>query len=161
MDLQSEKEELIEMFGIHFESIYHLSPLGARILALLILDGCKEGLTFESIVETMHASKSSVSTNLNLLLKMDKIQYYTISGDRKKHFKAAPFSDRLIHYVKVIEYEKKIIDKLHAYREKTVLCEQESNSLKHSRSYQAYVQKVEKLLLESIQEFKELENNNR
>lgn len=159
MNLQSEKEELIEMFGIHFESIYHLSPLASRILGLLILDGCKAGLTFEEIVEKMQASKSSISTNLNLLLKMEKIQYQTIIGDRKKYFKAAPFSERLTNYIKIIEFEKKIIDKLHYYREKTASCKQETNNLTHAKAYKAYVQKIENLVLESITEFKEIEKN--
>ena len=46
MDVKKEKEELIEMFGTHFESLYHLPPLAARILGNLIVDGSKDGLTF-------------------------------------------------------------------------------------------------------------------
>ncbi len=74
--IQKEREELIEMFGIHFELLYNLPPLGSRILGLLIIDGCKTGLTFEEIVEKLGASKSSISTNLNLLLKMDKLLHF-------------------------------------------------------------------------------------
>ena len=82
-DIQKEKEELIEMFGIHFESVYHIPPLAGRIIGLLIVEGCKSGLTFETIVERLGASKSSISTNINLLLKMEKIFYFTIPCDRK------------------------------------------------------------------------------
>ncbi|MBK0368411.1 GbsR/MarR family transcriptional regulator [Flavobacterium agrisoli] len=158
-NLQKEKQELIEMFGIHFESIYHVTPLAARIMGLLILDGCKEGLTFETIVERMGASKSSISTNLHLLLNSERIEYYTISGDRRKYFKASPFSNRLANYIKVIEHEKNLIDKLTLYREKTMSCTQETNNLAHAKAYKAYVQKVENILLESIEEFKEIEKN--
>ena len=126
--IQKEREELIEMFGLHFELLYNLPPLGSRILGLLIIDGCKSGLTFEAIVEKMKASKSSVSTNLNLLLKMDKITYYTVAGDRKKYFKPSPFSERLANYIKLLEFEKKIIDRLIDYREKTVSCSEEQNT---------------------------------
>jgi DNA-binding transcriptional regulator GbsR (MarR family) len=61
-----EREEIIEILGIHFESLYKISPLAGRILGLLIVDGCKSGLSFENIVEKLAASKSSISTNINL-----------------------------------------------------------------------------------------------
>lgn len=69
------------MFGIHFELLYNLPPLGSIIFGLLIVDGYKTGLTFEEIIEKLDANKSSISTNLNLLLKMDKINYYTLSSN--------------------------------------------------------------------------------
>ncbi|MDN3673380.1 hypothetical protein QWY99_09985 [Flavobacterium branchiarum] len=157
---QKEKEELIELFGIHFESVYHLPPLGSRILGLLIVEACKEGLTFEQIVEKVGASKSSVSTNLNFLLKMGKIDYYTLHGDRKKYFRPFPFSERFANYLKIIEIEKKIIDKMITYREKTMNSPEEIISLEHAKSYKSHVIKVEELLHETITEFVEIEKNN-
>jgi DNA-binding transcriptional regulator GbsR (MarR family) len=99
-DILKEKEELIEMFGVHFESTYNLPPLASRILGTLIIDSCRTGLTFEDLLERMGASKSSVSTNLNLLLKLGKIKYYTVAGDRKKYFRPSPLSERLTSYRK-------------------------------------------------------------
>ena len=99
--MEDEKSELIELFGIHFERLYNISPLGGRILATLVIDGCKSGLTFDTLVEKMQASKSSVSTNLNLLLKTGRIEYFTVAGDRKKYFKAAPLSQRLKNYLTI------------------------------------------------------------
>ena len=159
-NIPKEKEELIEMFGIHFELLYNLSPLGSRILGLLIIDGCKKGLTFEEIVEKLSASKSSISTNLNLLLKMDKINYYTLTGDRKKYFKPSPFSERLNNYLKILDFEKKIIDKLQAYREKTISCPEEQCNLENTKAYKKHVIEVEELLTKTITKFKEIENNN-
>lgn len=158
MNLQSEREELVEMFGIHFEAVYHLSPLGSRILGLLIIDGCKEGLTFDQIVEKTKSSKSSVSTNLNLLLKMEKIKYFTITGDRRKHFKASPFSERISNYIKIIDFEKKIIDKMLTYRQKTISCSEETLNLEQGTVYKEHIQKVEDLLKKSISEFIAIEN---
>lgn len=89
--MEDEKQEIIEMFGVHFEQQYNIAPLAARVLGVLIVDGCKSGLTFEALVEKLKASKSSISTNLNLLQKMNLIDYFTVVGDRKKYFKAAPF----------------------------------------------------------------------
>lgn len=159
MSIQEEKEELIEMFGVYFETLYNLSPLASRILGMLIIDGCKMGLTFESLVERTEASKSSVSTNLNLLLKTGKISYYTLPGDRKKYFRASPFSERLSNYIKMLEFEKTIIKRMKAYREKTASTPEEICSLAHSREYELHVLQMEELFHQSIKKFKEIENN--
>lgn len=155
--LQQQKEELIELFGQHFENLYHLSPLGSRILGNLIVDGCKSGITFEELVERTGTSKSSVSTNLNLLLKSGKITYYTITGDRKKYYRASPFSERLANYVKIINFEKEIIDKMISYRTKTLSSVQEQQSLDNTKAYKEHMSKVEELILDTIQTFKEIE----
>jgi DNA-binding transcriptional regulator GbsR (MarR family) len=158
---QKERDEFIELFGIHFESVYNLPPLCSRILGLLNIDACKTGLTFEQIVERMGASKSSVSTNLNFLLQMGKINYYTLRGDRKKYFKPSPFSERFANYLKILENEKKIIDKLILYREKTMDSPEERMNLEHAKTYKSHMIKVEKLIKETITEIIEIENVNK
>jgi len=158
--MEDEKNELIELFGIHFENLYSISPLGGRILATLIIDGCKSGLTFETLVEKMQASKSSVSTNLNLLLKTGKIEYFTITGDRKKYFKAAPLSQRLKNYLTIVDGEKMLIDKLMDYRKKNISSVQEEINFHNMCAYKEHVLQVEQLLLTTINKFKSIENNN-
>jgi DNA-binding transcriptional regulator GbsR (MarR family) len=158
MNIQKEREELIEMFGIHFESLYHLPPLASRILGTLVVDCCKNGMTFEALVETMGASKSSVSTNLNLLLKMDKITYYTVAGDRKKYFKPSPFSERMDRYIKILDFEKKLVERSMAYREVTASTPEEKLNLKHVKEYRRYILQTESLLQATIQKFKEIES---
>lgn len=156
-DIKKEKEELVEMFGIHFESHHNLPPLGSRILATLILDGCKNGITFEDLTERMGASKSSISTNINLLLKIGKITYYTLPGDRKKYFKPSPFSERLDNYMKMIAYEKLIIDKMIAYRQKTISNDEEQINFENVMAYKDHVSEIESLLEKTIATFKEIE----
>jgi DNA-binding transcriptional regulator GbsR (MarR family) len=160
MDKISEKEELIELFGVHFEQLYLTPPLAARILAVLILDGCKSGLTFEFLLERMQASKSSISTNLNLLLKMGHVYYYTQSGDRKKYFKAAPLSKRLKNYLSLIDNEKILIEKIIRYRSQNNTCVLESINLQNSIAYQEHLLKIEEVMKNTIQKFKEIEKNN-
>lgn len=160
MDIQKEKAELIEMFGVHFETLYHLPPLASRILGVLIVDCCKDGITFEELVERMNASKSSVSTNINLLLKIGKITYYTISGDRKKYFKPSPFSERFGSYLKILEMEKEIIERMLSYREKTASCPEELCNLENTKAYKSHVLDVEKLLKKNIEKFKQIEKSN-
>lgn len=159
-DIEKEKATLIEMFGVFFETTHHLPPLASRILANLILDGCKSGLTFEDLLERMSASKSSVSTSLNLLLKTGKVTYYTVSGDRKKYFKPSPFSNRLQTYLEMIDLEKKIIDKMMSYREKTISCEAEKANLENMHEYRKHVLNVESILESTVKRFKEIENKN-
>ncbi|MGQ2984386.1 GbsR/MarR family transcriptional regulator [Flavobacterium sp.] len=160
-DTQKEKEELIEMFGIHFEKFHHMPPLGARIFATIILDACGKGITFEDLVERMAASKSSVSTNVNLLLSLGKITYYTLPGDRKKYFKPSPFSERFSNYMKMIEFEKMIVDRMLAYREKTAMCVAEKGDLEKTKAYKEHILQMEELLTNTINKFKEIENNNK
>lgn len=156
-----EREEIIEMFGIHFESVFDISPLAGRILGMLIVDGCRTGLTFENLVEKLGASKSSISTNLNLLLKMEKITYFTIAGDRKKYYKPAPLSDRFSNYLKMLKSEQLIIDKMIHYREKTVSCSEEKFSLENVRFYKTHLEQVEDLIVRTISDFKEIETLNK
>lgn len=159
-DIQKEKAELVEMFGVFFESTHHLPPLASRILGNLIIDGCKTGLTFEDLVERMSASKSTVSTSLNLLLKMEKVTYYTLTGDRKKYYKPSPFSNRLRNYLKMIELEKTIIEKMMNYREKTVSCPEERCNLENMQEYRKHVLNVESIIENTIKRFKEIEEKN-
>ncbi|WP_322550713.1 hypothetical protein [Flavobacterium psychraquaticum] len=156
-----EREEIIEMFGIHFESVFDISPLAGRILGMLIVDGCRTGLTFENLVEKLGASKSSISTNLNLLLKMEKITYFTIAGDRKKYYKPAPLSDRFSNYLKMLKSEQLIIDKMIHYRVKTVSCSEEQFSLENVRFYKTHLEQVEDLIVRTISDFKEIETLNK
>ena len=159
-DIQKEKAELVEMFGVFFESTHHLPPLASRILGNLIIDGCKTGLTFEDLVERMSASKSTVSTSLNLLLKMEKVTYYTLTGDRKKYYKPSPFSNRLQNYLKMIELEKTIIEKMMNYRVKTVSCPEERCNLENMQEYRKHVLNVESIIENTIKRFKEIEEKN-
>jgi|SRR5690606_6859587 len=154
--MQKEKSELIEMFGVHFVALYNIPPLAARILGTLIVD-CRQGVTFEGLVDQMKASKSSISTNLNLLLKLEKITYYTLPGDRRKYFRPAPFSDRLSKYIKMLDSEKQILDRLSAYREKTAACVAEQDNLATVKEYRRYLDELERLLLQTIDNFRQIE----
>jgi len=156
-DIKKEREELIEMFGIHFETFHNLPPLGSRIFATLILDACRCGITFEDLVEQTGASKSSVSTNLNMLLKLGKITYYTLPQDRKKYFKPSPFSERFSNYMRMIEFEKVILDKMLSYREKTASCAAEKGDLANAKAYKDHVLEMEELIKKTIEKFKEIE----
>src|SRR5690606_23593601 len=83
--LKTKKFQLVEKLGVHFENTDHLAPVAARIMAYVILTG-KTGTTFEDLVSDLCASKSTISTHLNHLQGLNKLTYFTKSGDRKKYF---------------------------------------------------------------------------
>ena len=44
--------------------MHDVSPMAAKILSVLVVEGCAEGLTFEYLIERLQASKSTLSTNM-------------------------------------------------------------------------------------------------
>ena len=80
-----QRSALIEKLGVFLESKDQLAPVAARIKAYIILKG-KSGTTFEDLVSDLCASKSTISTHLNHLHDLKKIDYFTKLGDRKKYF---------------------------------------------------------------------------
>jgi len=158
-DLEKDREELVELFGVFFESTHNMPPLGARILGHIIVETCGDKISFEDLVERTGASKSSVSTNLNLLLKIGKISYYTLPGDRKKYYKPTPFSARFEHYLKMITLEKVIIDKMAAFRTKS-LSPKSKHDLLMVEAYKEHMLEMERLIHKSVNDFKEIEKNN-
>ena len=82
---EKRKRELVEKLGILLEKKEHMATLAARIFSYIILTG-KQGTTFEDLVENLCASKSTISTHLNHLQDLRKLEYFTKTGDRKKYF---------------------------------------------------------------------------
>ncbi|MEL0651573.1 transcriptional regulator [Algibacter sp. TI.3.09] len=80
-----QKMGLVEKLGVHLETREQLAPVAARILSYIILTG-KRGATFEDMVSILCASKSTISTHINHLQGLNKIEYFTKTGDRKKYF---------------------------------------------------------------------------
>src|SRR3546814_594638 len=115
---QQIKEELIEDFGKFMEADSKVPPLAARMLAHLIIDNHK-GITFEEMVDLLKASKSSVFTNLNILLHKGRIIYYTLPGDRKKYYTVAPDDsiDQMDERIKECERKLSLCRKIMAYKQ--------------------------------------------
>ncbi|AOW22083.1 transcriptional regulator [Urechidicola croceus] len=85
----SKRSELTEKLGVHLECVDKLAPVAARIVAHLILVG-QHGTTFDELVKNLSASKSTISTHLNSLQSINRITYFTKTGDRKKYFVVSP-----------------------------------------------------------------------
>jgi len=121
VELMKLKKELIEEMGVYFECQDMLSPLSSRIFGYLALAGDK-GATFDEILEELQVSKSSLSTNLQLLQSMGRIGYYTKSGDRRRYFKASVDNmiNRLDDKINSWKKERELHVKVLNYREKTL-----------------------------------------
>ncbi|GAB3747000.1 GbsR/MarR family transcriptional regulator [Spirosoma pomorum] len=99
MNGQKELLELVETMGVQAEKD-GFPPAAARLFALLLLSD-PPYLTFEQLQQTLTLSKSSVSNGLSLLQSRGLIDYFTVSGDRKRYFR--------VHKAAWYEYMKTIV----------------------------------------------------
>ena len=111
-------KSLFEDMVPHFEKRLHLAPLTAKVYSLLMFDYSGSGVSFEEIVEILHASKSSVSHSIQVLLQSKYISYFNRMHDRKRYFKVNPeYSEqRFNEIVLFLKKEKNIIEKLIAHK---------------------------------------------
>ncbi|QLE03101.1 MarR family transcriptional regulator [Galbibacter sp. BG1] len=128
LEIQQLKKQIIEEMGVYFESEDTTSPLSSRIFALLVLEG-SEGASFDKIVEELEISKSSASTNLQILQSMGRVSYYTKPGDRKRYFKASVTSlvNRLEDKIQSWKRERCLHERVATYREKVISNNEDNN----------------------------------
>lgn len=153
-------KQLVEETGLVIENRLSISPLAARIYALLILSSL-DGLTFDEIRAVIEASKSSTSVNVNVLIQLGYIEYYTKPGDRKRYFKIAKYFQlvSLEKYQKAIESDIQIVEKINAYNkdshpEKWVELKPLVNST------QDYLKKLQDLVRETVEKIDKINNDN-
>ena len=109
-------QDLVRFYG----DTFHLPPLAAKIYAYLIFDFEKKGVCFDDFVEILHASKSSVSSNLNLLLNAKLIKDFTPIDERKRLFiiNENYLKIRFETIVEKMKQETLILNKLQNFRKK-------------------------------------------
>lgn len=119
MITNKEQSELIEKIGLNLETKLKLSPLASRIYTLLILSAY-DGLTFEEIRQTIQASKSATSVNINVLTQLDYVVSYTKPGERKRYFKLAKHSQviALEGELQKIRAEMEMVNEINSYNKK-------------------------------------------
>ncbi len=117
-ELLARRAQLIERLGVYVEKKEQLAPVASRIYATLVTL-CDKGMTFEQLVESLGASKSTVWTHLNLLESTERIEYFTKSGDRKRYYR--PAANRLKQFIdeKIAQFEAdiKIQSEILAYKQ--------------------------------------------
>lgn len=113
--MDKEKIALEEMMTELFRRLHHLSPMAARTLSVLAIEGSAEGLTFEGLIERLQASKSTLSTSINLLQDKELVYYETKENKRRKYFKSFPFDKRFGEFLDLVRYEKDFTTRFESY----------------------------------------------
>lgn len=112
--LTEEQKRLIERIGVFHEK-GGMSPASGRVMALLTVSPAVE-LSFDQIRETLCLSKSATSNALNMLMNVEKVDYITHSGDRKRYFRSKISSWRQTmketfkHFTKGADLLQEILD---------------------------------------------------
>ncbi len=153
-----EKRHLIEEVGLHLEGSHKLTPLASRIYAIMILSS-EEGFSFEEIMDITKASKSSVSTNINLLVQLNYVEFYTKPGDRKRYFRGTNsyLKNTLQEYFQAIEKELKLVEKINKFNKlhnPTKFIENESMGV----FFQEYLATQKDNLKKTIEKMKAFQN---
>jgi DNA-binding transcriptional ArsR family regulator len=78
------RQAFIEETGLVFEKI-GMTRMAGRILGYMMVSD-KEHISFNEFTEVIHASKSSISTNLKALMEVGYIKMLSIPGDRKTYY---------------------------------------------------------------------------
>ena len=107
-------QELIDFYG----NLFNLTPLSAKVYAYLIFDFEKNGVTFDDLVDTFCASKSSVSASINFLLKSNLIKTINKIEERKRYFITNNdfVKIRFEEIANRMKQEIKILDQLNKYK---------------------------------------------
>lgn len=119
----------------HYEQFYKLQPLTARIYALLILNNCSKGLSFENLLDTLVVSKSSVSHSIKTLLDLNFIEQFKLDNERKRYFRIHKnfFLMRLEEVNTRLIREKEINEKLKEYRK------EDRDTMFHKNEFDQYL----------------------
>ena len=119
MNKSIEIDEKIFQDAVKFYStVLNLPPLASKIYSYLIFDFEKVGITFDEFVEVFSASKSSVSTNISLLLNAQLIVDVNKMDERKRYFFANE-DYKKIRFEKIVQKmqdEIKLLDDLNQFR---------------------------------------------
>ena len=107
--------EMVKFYG----DAYHLPPLAAKIYAYLVFDFERKGVSFDEFVEVLAASKSSVSSNLNLLLNLKIIKDFNKIDERKRFFvmNEDSMKIRFEELIEMMQRELLIIDNIKQIRD--------------------------------------------
>lgn len=109
--------DMVKFYG----DVLHLPPLAAKIYSYLIFDFDRKGVSFDEVVEVFSASKSAVSSNLNLLLNLNIITDFNKIDERKRFFvmNEKYMKIRFDEIIEKMESELSILNKLKDFRNTT------------------------------------------
>ncbi|AMD84998.1 regulatory protein, arsR family [Capnocytophaga haemolytica] len=96
---EKEKQDLIVAISELFRRLYKISPITAKILSALVIDGSKQGLSFVQLQKQLDMSKSTLSESLSALVNLNLIFYETRDGKQRKYYRSFPFDKRFSEFL--------------------------------------------------------------
>ncbi|MCO5247521.1 MAG: hypothetical protein M9887_01015 [Chitinophagales bacterium] len=158
--MEEQKKIFIEKIGVKTENHGH-SPLAGRIIGTLLLAD-PSYMTFEELCDYLSASKSSISTNLKLLMSesIAMVEYFTLPGDRKRYFRISVqgWQSHLDKIPDEFEYGNQLLTDIIQYRIENHLDENFTKELKEIVSFYRFIIAKLPLLKEEWEQLK-LKNN--
>ncbi len=144
-------EGLSEDLSSYYGRLYQLTPLAAKIFALLAFDFARDGRCFEFFVSELNASKSSVSSTLKSLEKQGLIIYHYKFNSRLRLYTLNPdyLSFRFSDLVSNLNKEHELVSKMIAFKKKNKV-----ENLRLDKIYDIYINSLEK----SIQQLQQTVN---
>ncbi len=108
------REDIFQDLVSFSAQTFNLPPLSSKIYAYLVFDFDRNGISFDDLVEVFCASKSSISSNVNLLLSRKLIRDFSKINERKRLFVINEIFQRLRfeQIIDKLEREVQILDKL-------------------------------------------------
>ena len=106
---EKEKQDLIVAMSELFRRLYKISPITAKILSALVIDGSKQGLSFVQLQKQLDMSKSTLSESLSALVNLNLIFYETRDGLQRKYYRSFSFDKRFSEFLENIRYEKDFV----------------------------------------------------
>ena len=136
---------------------YHLPPLAARIYAYLTFDFDNAGVTFDEFVEVLKASKSSVSSNLQLLQTNGYLKVINKIDERKRFFILNPdyVTIRFNNLIENLEKEKENLESLKDFRRTQEPNENSENYITKLNIYISLLKTNIENLSETLQKLKQ------
>ena len=101
LTLDSQMMDFVNKMGKYYES-FGISRIGGQMVGLMLIT--EEGISQEDMQRILGVSRSSISTNLKMLLLNAGIKEVHVQGDRKSYFMV---SDRAV--------EDSILRKINSY----------------------------------------------
>ncbi|WP_090679847.1 GbsR/MarR family transcriptional regulator [Myroides guanonis] len=157
MEYEQDIIDFFQDYCAHHEALYHYSPLTSKLYTFLLFSGMGDGVTFDEIVEKLNASKSSISTSLNVLLNNNQIEQFNKIDERKRYFRINPkyLTNRLFTIKKSIEKELDLTCRLLEFNQNNKL-----NVFKCESRINVYIEHLEKSSEELSQTIEKLKNSN-
>lgn len=87
IELTPELSKFVENMGLHYEN-YGVPRIGGRILGLLLLN--HRPVAPEEMSEALQVSRSSISTNIRILLMDGLVEKEAVPGDRCDYYIFSP-----------------------------------------------------------------------